>query len=205
MILNTENKEQLNLRDLHLEETPVSWVSTNSAIIVMHGIGNQMPLETLDQFGRGLIAEYAKKFPGEMSIQHCVITKDPDNAEPWFDNVVRLKKKNSEYYIDLYEYYWANYTEDKATWTDISLWLNGVVNGAKNFYEDQKLLGKRFKDESIFFDRQGNFRPFKYRFFIGVVSKIFIVINLLITFALKMVSYVPIIGEIAASLLQSFV
>jgi hypothetical protein len=205
MILNTEKKEQLNLRELHLEETPVSWVSTNCAIIVMHGIGNQMPMETLDQFGRGLVAEYAKQFPGEMSIQHCVITKDSDNAEPWFDNVVRLKKKHSEHYIDLYEYYWANYTEDKATWTDISLWLNGVVKGAKNFYEDQKLLGKRFKDESIFFDSDGNFKPFKYRFFIGVVSKIFIVINLLITFVLKMVSYVPIIGEIAASLLQSFV
>ena len=63
MIPNTESEGQLNLRELHLEETPVSWVSTNCAIVVMHGIGNQMPLETLDQFGRGLIAEYAKQFP----------------------------------------------------------------------------------------------------------------------------------------------
>jgi len=205
MTPNTESKGQLNIRELHLEETPLSWVSTNCAIVVMHGIGNQMPLETLDQFGRGLIAEYAKQFPGEMSIHHCVITKDSNDAEPWFDNVVRLKKKNSEHYIDLYEYYWANYTEDKASWTDISQWLNGVVKGAKNFYEDQKLLGKTFKDESIFFDSDGNFKPFKYRFFIGVVSKFFIVTNLLITFFLKLVSYIPIIGEIAASLLQSFV
>ena len=205
MVQQMESKRQLDLRELHLEEIPLSWVSTNCAIIVMHGIGNQMPLETLDQFGRGLITEYAKQFPGEMSIHHCVITKDSTSTEPWFDNVIRLKKKNSEHYIDIYEYYWANYTEDKATWTDISLWLNGVVKGAENFYEDQKLLGKRFKDQSIFFDQAGNFKPFKYRFFIGVVSKIFIVLNLLITVILKMVSYLPIIGEFAASLLQSFV
>jgi hypothetical protein len=31
------------------------WINKDTTILVVHGIGNQLPLETLDQFARGLI------------------------------------------------------------------------------------------------------------------------------------------------------
>jgi hypothetical protein len=115
---------------------------------------------------------------------------------------VRIKKEGSEHYIDLYEYYWANYTEDKAGWTDIQQWLDGVVNGAGKFYSEQKTLGQKFQDKSIFFDKKGNFNPLIYRLFIGVSSKAIVAINLSLEGLLKLLSYIPLIGGLASSVLK---
>src|SRR6187549_332915 len=51
------------------------WVTQNTAIIIVHGIGNQLPMETLDMFGRGLISEYARHYPEQITLQHCVVPK----------------------------------------------------------------------------------------------------------------------------------
>src|ERR1700744_948570 len=69
------------------------WVKQNTAIIVVHGIGNQLPLETVDQFGRGLIKEYAKLYkPDDLTLNHVLFSKPSDNGNGyWFDNVVRIK------------------------------------------------------------------------------------------------------------------
>jgi hypothetical protein len=185
------------------QKTPIHWVTRNTAMIIVHGIGEQLPLETLDMFGRGLVSEYANAFGNQISIQHCVVTKQSDSDECWFDNVVRITKEGSKHHIDLYEYYWANYTEDKASWTDISMWLDGVVKGAKEFYDEQPKLGETYNDSSIFFDKNGKFRPIVYKIFIGSVSKAIIATNLLLATILKFMSYIPLVGGLAATLLKS--
>ena len=59
----------------HASPAPSSWVKENTAILVFHGIGNQLPLETLDQFGRGLIAQYKKLLGDDLIICHELAKK----------------------------------------------------------------------------------------------------------------------------------
>lgn len=182
-----------------------SWISKNTAILIIHGIGNELPMETLDQFGRGLIAEYKKVFAEDLKLRHEIVPKPDDNGKTWFDNVLRIKKGNSQYFIDLYEYYWANYTEDKASWNDLNKWFEGVVKGANSFYKRNAQLGKQYKDRSIFFDtRTGDFKIGTYRFFMTTVSQIFFIVNSLYKALIWIVSHIPFIGSIAGSIMDSY-
>ena len=185
----------------------VEWVDKNTAILIVHGIGNQLPLETLDSFGRGLIKQYRKAFDDELTISHEIVPK-PDGAGGfWFDNVLRIHKTGSDHYIDLYEYYWANYSQDKASWKDLNTWLQGVVKGATTFYKKNAQIGEQYKDKSPFFDsRTGKFKPFTYWLFIVFVSKIFLIVNALLKLIIGLVSLIPFGGgKLADSLLQSYV
>jgi hypothetical protein len=183
----------------------IEWVNKNTAILIVHGIGNQLPLETLDSFGRGLIKQYRAAFKEQLTISHEIVTK-PDSSEGvWFDNVLRIHKAGSENYIDLYEYYWANYSQDVASWTDLNTWLQGMVKGAAKFYKRNKQIGQHYKDGSPFFDsKTGKFKAFKYWFFLVFVSQIFLIISSIWKLILWLVSLIPIVGKLADSLLQSF-
>jgi hypothetical protein len=186
------------------DKKPLSWVTKNTAMVVVHGIGNQLPLETLDQFGRGLVKQYQSSLKEEFYIEHRVVTKQ-GNAGPWFDNVVRLCKKNDSFYIDLYEYYWAYYTEDQADWHDLNKWLKGVVSGAKNFYNRNAQLGEHYKDSSIFFDKKtAKFKVGRYKIFIYLISKTFIVVNTFIKGIIRFFAMVPLVGGYASGLLNSY-
>ena len=118
----------------------IGWVSQNTAILVVHGIGYQLPVETLNMFGRGLIKQYRDVFGDKLKLKHEIVSKK-ENGRTWFDNVLRLSKTDSEYYIDIYEYYWARFTEDKANWSDVNKWLQGVVKGAKKILYAQCTAG----------------------------------------------------------------
>lgn len=186
--------------------TSAGWVERNTAILVVHGIGNQLPLETIDDFGRGLICQYRKTFGDKLQLQHKVKAKPADGeSNQWFDNVVRLTLEGSGTHIDLYEYYWANYTQDKATWSDLNSWLQGVAEGASKFYRRNGDLGEVYKDKSPFFTHKGKFKAWKYRMFIYFISKTFILLNMITTGILKLVSIIPVVGELADMLLRSFV
>ncbi len=197
------NKHQI----LSLIATPadIQWVSKNTAMLIVHGIGNQVPLETLDQFGRGLVKQYRKAYTDEFYITHEIVTKPSDNDGIWFDNVLRMRKEGSEHFIDIYEYFWADYTEDKASWKDLNTWLQGVVNGAENFYKRNGEIGEQYKDKSPFFDtKTGRFKVGVYRFFISVVSKVFLFIDIMWRFIIWLISLIPFLGKLADSLLQSY-
>src|SRR5882757_9079059 len=120
----------------------IKCVTRNTAIVVVHGIGNQLPMETLDQLGRGLVGQYRQVLGDKMQLSHEIVFRTADvTKEGWFDNVLRISNKDSPYYIDVYEYYWANYTQDKASWKDLNTWLQGVVSGAGSFYKRNASLG----------------------------------------------------------------
>lgn len=184
----------------------LEWVKQDTAILVVHGIGNQLPLETLDQFGRGLIAQYKAAFDDEFYITHEIVPKSDSTDKVWFDNVLRLHKSGSVNFIDLYEYYWANYSQDKATWSDLNRWLQGIVKGASKFYKRNALIGEQYKDKSPFFDsRTGKFKPFVYWFFLAVVGRSFLIADVFWRLIIWLISLIPLAGKIADSLLESYV
>src|SRR5687767_11227248 len=60
-------------------DEPLPWVTQNTAIIIVHGIGNQLPMETLDMFGRGLVSEYARHYSNQITLHHSVVAKETDS------------------------------------------------------------------------------------------------------------------------------
>ena len=131
-----------------MESLKINWVTKNTAVLIIHGIGNQLPLETIDQFGIGLVNAY-KLSSIDIELKHIVVQKPRSNGKDfWLDNVIRIynKAQMDGPYIDLYEYYWANMTEDKADWKNISKWLNDVIANAKKFYKANETLGNVLGD-----------------------------------------------------------
>ncbi|MCU0359738.1 MAG: hypothetical protein MUF75_03310 [Bacteroidia bacterium] len=180
------------------------WVSENTSILVIHGIGNQLPMETLDQFGRGLIAEYKKVFKDRIYLSHEIVAKPSDNSIPWFDNAIRINLKDSDKFIDIYEYYWANYTQDLASYGDIEGWLKGVVKGAADFYEETKRMGVTYQDKSVFTDGRGGFSTWRYRFFLRIGAKLLAPMQFLWALVIKFVGLIPGVGEFATRWLNDF-
>ncbi len=152
--------------------SPHKWVSENTAMLIVHGIGNQLPMETLDQFGRGLIKGYAKNTEGGIDsyeIEHRVEKKNAgEKGGEWFDNIIRIRKKGENTYIDLYEYYWAHYTEDQTDWEDIKSWISGVLKGAKKFYDENKAIAEKYEGkDSTFFKYHDGQISWRYTLFIN--------------------------------------
>jgi hypothetical protein len=197
------NKTQL-LKGLVYDED-IQWVKQDTAILVIHGIGNQMPLETIDQFGRGLMKVLKREFDDDIALQHYIVPKDNGDQGFWMDNVLRITKKGSDFHIDIYEYYWAHYTEDKASWSELNSWLEGVVKGAKAFYQKNATIGYFYKDRSMFFDsKTGAFNVMNYRIFISAISKTFITFDALARFFLWILSMIPLLGSIAGTLVKRY-
>ncbi|MEP7234387.1 MAG: hypothetical protein ABI778_03735, partial [Ignavibacteriota bacterium] len=171
------------------------WVSENTAFLIIHGIGNQNPLETLDQFGRGFIHAYAEKLHCEISdftISHEVAVKHEPGGSTWFDNFVRIAKPGESFHIDLYEYYWANQTQDKASIHQIQVWINDVVRQAKRFYEenvtmqanaaDRKFAKKSDEKDSVSNERKVKFSGLRYKSFLLLIGLALPAFNFILKF-----------------------
>jgi hypothetical protein len=97
--------------------------SKRMAMLVIHGIGEQNPYETLDSFARGLLTCLRQKFHFTVDISPLEIA-----LKDWTQVGMHLQVKDGEGRgeegsIDLFEFYWAPETEDKLSWKDTLRWL----------------------------------------------------------------------------------
>ncbi len=96
-----------------------------TAILVVHGIGEQNPYETLDQFGRNLM----RYLSFEGGIDDLQIEADRYDHNDSTEARIRLSTQNfgpdpnTKGLIDIYEYYWAPQTEDKISYRETLSWL----------------------------------------------------------------------------------
>src|SRR3989337_2581516 len=115
-------------------------IKGKTAVMVIHGIGEQNPYETLDQFGRGL----HKMFGRENYLVHHRLTKQDNNkGDKWIDSYIRIVKKDAgeNNYLDVHEYYWANLTEEQISTDEINEWFKTTIKGANKIYfgkDDEK-------------------------------------------------------------------
>src|SRR5437867_4353720 len=95
-----------------------------TAILVIHGIGEQNPYETLDSFARGLVQYFASSWAG------AKVSLKPDriNHGDWTEAAVHVDAVNpadprDALHLSLFEFYWAPYTEGKVTYRGVLSWL----------------------------------------------------------------------------------
>lgn len=172
------------------------WIQEDTAILVVHGIGSQNPLETLDSFARGLLETFLEA-GYSLELEHLLARKQASNSQlPWFDNYISIRKKNGEgARLEIYEYYWAHETEGQASLHDLNTWLNGVTKGARHFYEDNVKFALHNQDKSIFITN-GKFRPLPYWFCVSFVPQLIASANWVIDGAMRLVTAIPVLGPL---------
>ncbi|MCK4860027.1 MAG: hypothetical protein KAS87_05670 [Candidatus Omnitrophica bacterium] len=136
-------------------------MNKKTAILVIHGIGEQEPFETLDNFVRPFADSYLKQirtnYP-DASIQKRHSLKQFPN---WIESCVSLIPSiSNKPTLDIYEYYWAHKTQRKISSSEVVQWLLDVGEGAKAFYKRQ---GQKEREKNdILFTRDGEFNYVKY-------------------------------------------
>jgi hypothetical protein len=171
--------------------SPRKWVQQDTAILVIHGIGHQRPVQTLDQFARGLLKSL-KKFGFSVNVSHQVARKSGGgDRNSWFDNYLSFSPAGDENSpkLDVYEYYWANLTENKAGFFHLKELIGNVSGGAKKFYDDQKRIAEKNSDESSFF-RHGRFMRNKYFLLINLGSKSLVILEIILSLFFRLISFV---------------
>jgi len=115
---------------------PYDLIDPHQAILVIHGIGEQNPYETLDSFARGLLTHFrkhganAKLCPIEIAHEDWTqvgmrIGFFPDRDLPPCPTKDKRADPANEpsAYVDVFEYYWAPETEDKLSAATTLKWL----------------------------------------------------------------------------------
>lgn len=173
------------------------WPSKNTAILIVHGIGNQKPIESLDTFTRGILAGLNEFCGDTYSVEHLLEpkrTSDPDLF--WFDNFLRITCTDSEgkkrkAHIDIYEYYWANLTEDKTNINKIQKWLRDVTKGAMKYYGKNEVIAETYEDKSIFTNSKGQFSKFRYFLIMRLLASVTVIVSFLWKMLLKFLNIFP--------------
>ncbi len=98
----------------------INGTTAHTAILVIHGIGEQNPYETLDSFARGLAKHFADSKPALRAerIRHEDWTEVAVHVE--FEGPVTPRGLK---HLSVFEFYWAPFTEDKVSYWGVLGWL----------------------------------------------------------------------------------
>ncbi len=108
----------------------VQKVSNHAAILVIHGIGEQNPFDTLDDFSRGVIKKYSEQgYAVEAS--HLCATRH-SGGEDWVEHYISLglTRGGVRRQVDLHEFYWAYMTEERISLAEVMEWMNKTIDKA---------------------------------------------------------------------------
>lgn len=115
-----------------------------TALLVIHGIGEQNPLETLDSFSRGFMQHLAV-LEQNITASHRIKEQKGASGAPWTESYVRIQPASGDGLIDIHEYYWAYLTEEKITIPEVWAWVEQALAGTRKFYDENRELRRRFE------------------------------------------------------------
>lgn len=120
------------------------------AVFVAHGMGQQIPLQTLDEIAQGLRKQDPKwheeppsgcvsgsRLP-KAEVAAIKVPGEGGKADQWLQRVELLLGPDPQQEVHVYEAYWAPLTEGKVTLRNVmgflmGAGLNGVRNGSQQF------------------------------------------------------------------------
>jgi hypothetical protein len=182
------------------------WIGQHTAMLVVHGIGNQVPLGTLDSLSRTLLETLQELTGEELCLQHQF--EKLSDGDIWFNNYIRIKRKkdlgNPEaFHLDLYEYYWAACTQDTASLDQIRLWIRDTVKQARRFYNENGDLLRKTSSTSAFIGSSGKLNWFKYSSMLFLVGQVIPSIMWLASWLPRIARLIPVVGSFLSSALSS--
>ncbi|OHB52546.1 MAG: hypothetical protein A2099_01295 [Planctomycetes bacterium GWF2_39_10] len=138
-VIDTETRDLLKGQNM--------WPEKKTAFLIIHGIGEQSPFETLDAFVRGFYKVLEKKNNGKnIAIEHRIKPRTGDDKIEWVENFISLVKEDrTECRIDFYEYYWAHRMEREITFQELVDWLIKASDNAKKFYKKNKIIVEKYE------------------------------------------------------------
>ena len=123
-----------------------------TGIIVIHGVGQQSPFETLDKFARGLKDQLESRISKKnynIKMEHMVTPRKDAMGTSWLESFVRLSpvssNKNSEESsqdrIDIHEYYWAYMVQNEINPSEVLQWTSLTMKLVRKYFKkNQKVL-----------------------------------------------------------------
>ena len=103
--------------------------TTKTAVLVIHGIGQQDPFETLDSFARGLVDYFREIFARTKQTNGIKEIRPARlNHGEWVEVALRLRfdkpaTPRGLQELHLHEYYWAPHTQGRMTYRALLTWL----------------------------------------------------------------------------------
>ncbi|MBD2203023.1 hypothetical protein H6G33_03785 [Calothrix sp. FACHB-1219] len=171
-----------------MSQTPsnIRFPQGRTAFLLIHGIGQQNPYETLDYFAQNFIKYFEQeKLPTDL--EHHIARREFANGGRWIESFVRLSPQDATQpgLIDIHEYYWAPDTENKISVPEILQWAEQTLDGTIEFYnrtENGDLLNNLLENRH----RQGwfKFRLRSLTIFLRIFNFIYPILRLLILVAL---------------------
>jgi len=130
-----------------LSEYPLR--SHKIAMLVIHGIGEQNPYETLDSFARGVFS-FLKGACSSIKLDP-LLTSHKEWTQVGMHIAVNadVNGTNEEGYVDVFEYYWAPETEDKLSWKDTLKWLVRTDLTPLRYFADNLQAMMEARDEPL--------------------------------------------------------
>ena len=171
------------------------WPEKRTAFLIIHGIGEQNPFETLDAFVRGFYKVLEKKNNGKnIAIEHRIKHRTGDDKIEWVENFISLVKEDrTKCPIDFYEYYWAHRMEREITFQELVDWLIKTSDGAKKFYHENAQIVKEYEGKKDDAFKGGEFKNYWYLKHLGLFLRF---LTILPSVILKIVPKIPYIGSI---------
>jgi hypothetical protein len=118
--------------------------SGKTAILVIHGIGEQRPFETLDSFSRGLV-EFLRTQKRRFSLKHEIVERRGSAGVTWNESLLQIHPHKGTRSIDIHEFYWAYLTEQRITVPEVLEWVEKTLQGTRRFYRENKELQRKFE------------------------------------------------------------
>lgn len=122
-----------------------------TAFVVIHGIGEQRPFETLDPFVRGIVREMGAD---RVRVSHEIAVRMGKSGGEWNESFVRVTPVNDPgHLIDLHEYYWAYLTEKKISPGEVFHWIAQTLQGTKRYARDNAKLEEKYRKHHAYAHR----------------------------------------------------
>ena len=127
-----------------------------TAIVLIHGIGQQSPFETLNSYARTLAKELAEKTGAKYRLEHRLAGRTDAEGTAWVESFLRIKPvdANERGHIDVHEYYWAYLFQRSLTSRQVWRWVEEVWNRVGEQTVQRAAIVKEFGYEGQDFERR---------------------------------------------------
>lgn len=119
--------------------------------LIIHGVGNQEPYETLDAFVRNFLKAYSNIIKEHFHELTLIKSHKLVNLPNGISSKVTIESDHNKLpVIDIYEYYWAYMTEDCLDVKEVIEWIFDVASGARDFYKNPGNINIKNINRNVF-------------------------------------------------------